>query len=92
MEPINYYKINENSKAEKLENGLTMQCFELERLDIFNMPHYKKSNLSYCMFCEYSKNCDNDDGKFIGICDNFLEDVDWINGVVVYKKKDNPIQ
>lgn len=75
----NPYFTYETKTKEKLSNGCIVESFELRRLT-FDM-----SKLSYCFFCKERKVCEYEDGKFIGICDDFLEDVNVASGILLYK-------
>lgn len=82
---LNYYKINHNEKAIKLNNGLCIQQFELERFDIFNSLHYQKNNISYCTFCDKLNECENNFEKYVGICDDLITANDWMAGLIIYR-------
>lgn len=73
------YFTYEAKTKEKLSNGCIVEQFELRRLT-FDM-----SKLSYCFFCTERKTCKYEEGKFVGICDDFLEDSDIATGILFYK-------
>lgn len=82
---LEVYRIDEKEIAE-LSNGIKVANFDLVKFDIFNSKW--KDNLNYCNFCEFFDKCNQPDEKYyIGICDEFQEKREWLNGLVFYREK-----